>query len=367
MYCERTHCIFCENTHFTSLFQESKHIPLGSYNTDKPYQGQMMPINILICSKCGTGQTQYLGDLNEIYKINHAFAFGSILNGNNKTFIDKILKHTEVTGVIEVGAGSGILADHFIELLEVPYTIIDPYYFGKDDKRTILRDYINNIDISNIQANTLIMSHVFEHLYEPLKLIQSIQENIEYVCINFPDLEGYVRDGTYHVLNPEHIYYIENQFLVDVFKKYGFDCLHQSFYEGHSVHFIFKRSQPMDIVPMNLNTQSSLIQFYQSIHEKVAKIQALIDKYPDYEKYIWPCSIHNLYLFTFGLDIQSLNGILDNSPHKLNKYLYGTNLYCQSLNAIAQNETKKIIILNVGCFNKEVLLESNTKTQIFRV
>ena len=52
------------------------------------------------------------------------------------------------------------------------------------------------------------MSHVFEHLYDPMGLIQKISSlsGVNHIYINHPNLESFIKDGTYHVLNPEHIF-----------------------------------------------------------------------------------------------------------------------------------------------------------------
>lgn len=370
MYYERKVCIFCESRDFVKLFEKPKSILLGSYNTEDICQGERMPFNVLVCSNCGTGQTQYLGDLNEIYKVNHAFAFGSLLNENNRLFIEKILSAIgdQMKGIVEVGAGSGVLADRFMDSLEGEYTIIDPFYFGKETDRKVIREYIEKVDLSTVSANTMVISHVLEHLYEPLLWLRGLTENIRYIGLNFPDLETYVQKGTYHVLNPEHIYYVENDFLIDLFKKYGFQLIHRSSYQDHSVHFIFERSVPCEIVPRHKNTLESLTRFYNGIQAKVQHIQDIIAEHSGKEVYLWPCSIHNQYLFTFGLEPSQITGMLDNSLPKLNKYLYGTKLYCRSFKEVAEDTThEKIILLNGGCFNKEITFQNTAWTKIVMV
>jgi len=70
--------------------------------------------------------------------------------------------------------------------------------------------------------------------------------------------------------------------------------------------------------------------------------------------HIFPCSIHTLYLFAFGLNSKYFKSILDNSKNKINKYLYGYDIKCQSFNDFIKNDNNSIVILNGGCFNKEI-------------
>jgi len=76
----------------------------------------------------------------------------------------------------------------------------------------------------------------------------------------------------------------------------------------------------------------------------------------DNKIYIWPSSIHSLYLFTFGLNYDKLDGMLDNSINKIGNKMYGTELKISSFyEMINKNDEKTIILLNGGIFNKEII------------
>ena len=70
--------------------------------------------------------------------------------------------------------------------------------------------------------------------------------------------------------------------------------------------------------------------------------------------HIFPSSIHTIYLFTFGLKTNNIKSLLDNSKNKINKYLYSYDIICESFNDFVENNKKSIVILNGGCFNKEI-------------
>ena len=74
--------------------------------------------------------------------------------------------------------------------------------------------------------------------------------------------------------------------------------------------------------------------------------------------------MHTNYLFALGLDKSKIYGILDNAPHKIGKYLYGTDLKCLSFNDIIETTEDIVIILNGGCYNKEILNMFNNKPNI---
>ena len=44
-----------------------------------------------------------------------------------------------------------------------------------------------------------------------------IADNIKNIYLSLPDFDTYIEQGTYHLLNPEHTYYVETQFLENIF------------------------------------------------------------------------------------------------------------------------------------------------------
>jgi hypothetical protein len=359
----RNKCIFCNSVELSLFFENDNSIPVASYNVNKYDENiKLIPFNVLCCDNCFTFQTKYLGDLNDIYKNNHCDGCGTIRTEMHDRFAEIIINNVpNLFNVAEIGAGNGILSESILNIKKnINYTIIDPYYFGVKENRNIINDYIEQINISNINTNTIIMSHVFEHFYEPLTIIQKIEQsiNIEYICLCFPDLETYIKNNTYNVLTPEHTYYVENNFLKNIFLKYGFKTIIEEKFKEHSIFLIFKRTiKNNSLIVKNNNSINDIKKYYNSIFNKINKLNnLLLLTNENINTYIFPCSIHTLYLFAFGLNTKLIKSILDNSHSKINKYLYGYNLICESFNDIIINDEKSIIILNGGCFNKEINL-----------
>lgn len=363
-YTERKKCIFCKSSNIEKHFIEDFSIPLGSYNTDQIETYEFIPFNILKCNECFAYQTLYLGDLHEIYKINHADGYGSIRNNMNKDFSILIKDSiSDINGIVEIGAGGGALSDNILSIIKSKYTIIDPFYFGSCNNKEVINNFIEDVDLINIQANTVIMSHVFEHFYEPCEIINKISQssNIKYISLNFPDLETYVQKGTFHVLNPEHTFYVNNDFIVTLFNNYNFELIKRISYKEHSVFFIFERKDiNKQLKLINLDSHKLITNYYNMIHILINKIHNIISIDKNKDNYIWPCSMHTIYLFTLGLNKSIFKNILDNSESKINKYLYGYNIKCISFNELIKNNDKPInIFINGGCFNKELSNNSN--------
>jgi len=136
-----------------------------------------IPFNILCCDNCKTFQTKYLGDLNDIYNNNHCDGCVTIRTEMHDRFAELIVNNIpNLINVVEIGAGNGILSLSLFNIKnDIIYNIIDPSYFGVKENRIIINDYIENVDLNLIDTNVIIMSHVFEHFYEPLEIIKKLK------------------------------------------------------------------------------------------------------------------------------------------------------------------------------------------------
>lgn len=397
----RKNCIFCDTQLLYTYFEKDYENYIAHYQVDIDYKLENMvqiPFNILVCPTCKTAQTKYLGDLSEIYKTNHADSTGTTMINMHKMMKDFIMKYKDrINNIIEIGSSNGTLADIILEenqleniklhdenkveiiytenedvnlnsklhdedKVEIIYNIIEPSFFGKRKNKIIIDSFYEDVDDTLIQANTLIMSHVFEHFYKPMQIIEKIvsNKNIQHLFIVFPDLEYYINNNILHVLNTEHTYYIDNDFLIGILESQSFKLIEKKYYNNHSVLFYFNREDKESVDKdkikwNNINKNYSLDLYYNNIFKTISKCNELLEINKTCKKYIFPSSIHSLYCFIFGLKIELLDGFLDNSINKIGKKMYGTDLEIFSfMNIIEENNENIFIILNGGVFNKEV-------------
>ncbi len=366
-YIERTKCIFCRSQNIQTLFKENFTIPLGCYAVENDRNNQYMPFNITMCNNCKTYQTQYLGDIQIVYNYK-AKPYGKIRDTMYDVFTSFVLQNANVEKNVEIGGGSGTLCNLILKQKEVEYTIIDPEFSGENNNVHIINDFFENVDI--IDGDTIIMSHVFEHFYDPLDVMEKIhrRHNIKYIYINHPDLENFVREGSYLVLNPEHTFYIENRFLEELFLKYGFKLNKTYNHMKFAIFFEFERISTdinYDITPINYSSEKDIELFFNNLQNRVKDINNTLSTLPkDTKKYIWPCSMHTTYLLTFGLSTSLLDGVLDNSEYKIGKYLYGQALKCFSFNEIINQTGTIAIVLNGGVYNQEIQVQKQNITLI---
>lgn len=361
-FTKRKNCVFCNYELNDDFFTEDLFSFVAHYSVDNEYNNynyHKIPFNVCVCGNCKTPQIKYLGNLEEIYKINHADSTGDIMSNLHTENLNLILKYKDkINNIIEIGSSKGVLADLLLDKVNLKYFIIEPSYFGTlNDNKILINDFYENVDDSNINADTLIMSHVLEHFYEPMKILEKIKNNkkIKNIFLTFPDLEYYINNNVCHVLNTEHTFYVDNDFLIKVFQFFGFGLVEKMSYKNHSILLFFERNiEELDRNNFNLkNKNYDLNGFYSEIKNTVIKFNKIIESSLNTNFYLWPASIHSLYLLMFGLDESKLTGFVDNSINKIGKKMYGTNLKVFDFKKISV-EQDSTVLFNGGVFNCEV-------------
>jgi len=350
IYYERESCLMCKGKDFETFFVKDYDTPLSfsMYTTKKP--SYFMPFNILHCNVCKTVQTKYLGNPAIIYEVNHIDAFGSVKKNMHDLFSKFILENKEITGIVEVGASTDTLARCILETASLSYTIIDPDFRGDTTNIKVVPRLLENMSLSDVSGNTIVMSNLYEHLYDPVGTLQKLYtEGVEYIYLNNPDLEGGCRSNTYIILNTEHIYYIENEFLYKLFDANGFTLLSKENYSTHSIFMKFQRKPMVEPLRLIQNTSSyeDTKQYFSTMMRRIDVLNKLFEN-PNRKYYMWPCATYNIVLFVNGLNYTKLAGMLDNSPNKIGQKLYGYDVTCFDFKEIINSEDDTITVILGG-------------------
>jgi len=370
IYNVRKKCILCDSNQLSTYFDRDFEIPCSFSLFDTEQIAITIPYNIMSCNKCDIVQTKYIGNLSIIYGNNHVDSFGQTKNNMNNEFTYFILDNNQINGIIEIGACNDSLAQLIINNLDTSYTIVEADYKGDINTNiTIINSFIENVNLNKLSGNTLILSHIFEHLYEPIKFLDNISEseNIKYIYFNHPDFEYYCKNNIHNILNIEHIYYFEKQLLVNLLKKYNFILDKEYNYNNHSMFLKFIKTANIDTESQIINrtSKNDTLNYFKSMHYKISKLNNIMsDKTKNF--YIWPASAHTVILFVNGLNHNNICGILDNSPNKIGKILYKYNLKCLSLNELIKNKDDNtyIILGGAGNYLNELAI-NNTNIIIF--
>ena len=364
-YTIRTLCIICNTFLENTFLKNDLRIPLASYLIDSidNNENNFIPYNVYTCSLCKTSQIKYLGNLDDIYKYNHADSTGSIMKNLHKNVLIVLKKYiSNISNITEIGSSYGFLSNIILNKFDSlqKYYIIEPSFMGNViEKQIIINDFFENVDYTKYSdSNTIIISHVFEHFYNPIDILGKLQNNlnIENVLLVWPDLEHYKDNNTRHILNTEHTFYIDNNLIEQLFNNFSFKIIEKIRYENHSVIFFFTRYENLEKVKLE-NVNYSIENYYNSLLNKKEQIVEFIkiNKSNNKNICIWPASVHTQFLLmVLELTTSDIDLVLDNSKNKIGKYLYGYNLRCESFEENINNKNNAII-LNGGCFNKEVM------------
>ena len=364
-FSKRNVCCICNSNNLQELFDKDIEISpsLNLFETNKTHD--LIPYNILECQKCNSSMIKYLADINIVYGKNHIDAYGSLKNEKHIKFKNFILENKNIKTICEIGAATGDLARNIVEESDIKYKIIEPNYKGEPHKKIkIVKSYFEIANKDDIEADCLIMSDVFEHFYNPLEALKKIFETgYKYVILNHPDFDHAIENNHCIILNIEHTFQIEHQLLFNLYNNFGYTLNRKYNFKNFSLFLEFKKENNLIKKPIkNINTSNNIRIFIKNIKEITKKINNYINNNSEREYYIWPCSVHSTTLFLFGLDYKKLNGILDNSPNKINKYIDGYNLLCSSFNNIIKSKNKNITIIISGA--NAYIKELNLKTDV---
>jgi len=370
-YKVRTTCLICKNNDLVPILARDTTTSLSLAMYDEPYPDAFfVPYNVLRCTSCKTYQTQCLGDLNLVYAKNHIDSFGSVKTNMHTRFTKFITKNTDITGIIEVGPATDILATEILgdASRDISYSVVDPDFKGDRSKVKVYDTFVEDVDFDTVEGNTVVMSNLFEHLYYPMDIIDKIQrhKNNKYIYLNHPNFDHACKNDILVLLNIEHVFYVENDFVIKMFNNFGYTCMEKDNYETHTVLFKFERThEPIHTAITNVTTDNEITGYLQRMFRKVNAINDILSQPTNV--YIWPASVHTTALFTSGVEYTKISGLLDNSPSKIGKFFYGYNLKCFSLNDMLTScdENTTIILGGSDCYLKELELGNTRATIIY--
>jgi hypothetical protein len=353
IYTVREQCVMCNENLEKLVYLSNSETAICYSFFETVQKTYFIPYNLFICNSCNTVQNKYLCDLRLLYKTNHIDNFGQVKHNMHSFFANFIVDNKIISGTIEIGACHDYLSRLILNNSNIKdINIIDPSFIGNHENLNIINKYFEDYDITNIKANTIIMSNVFEHFYKPLEILEKIRDsNIEYIYVNHPNLDFALENNVHINLTAEHTFYINNRFMTQLFKKFGFKQTKIEYFENHTICYEFKRDNNTNTNINLLNDTSSFNKYIISINEIVKKINTIIEENKGCKFYMWPASMHLVPLFINGCNYSKLTGLLDNSPNKIGKYFYGYNLLCESFKEIINISDKNTYIFLGGAEN----------------
>jgi len=339
-------------------------------------------LNWWINVKSGNIQIHPKVSLDKLYYKSHGSGtVGKIWKDHHELFFKLVKKYLK-GNVCEIGGGNNSISKKISNYSK----IINFYCFDKNLKlkkinrkvKIITKFFDRNFFKSknSFQADLVIHSHTFEHLYDPNKFLQDVKsilsKNGKHI-FTMPNMQPMIKKGYANAMNFEHPFYYDEKLVDCLLLKNNFKIIKKKlFKEDHSIMYVTK-------IDNSHNTnQNKKLNNYQQYNKnfklfkktfelwkkEIIKINKLIKGYNNV--FLFGAHVFSQLQIFNGLNKKKIIGILDNDKNKINDFLYGTNLKVYNP-IILKKITKPCVVLRAGSYNKEIkkqLLEINKSTVI---
>ena len=352
---DRTKCIFCD-IKLNIVFITKSHTSFSpSIYPDETIQIlQDLPIGQ--CELCTSLQYMKIINPELLYKDSHNETsttptwkkhHNSFYEFCDKNIIDK-------KNILEIGGAQCILAKRFIdEYKDITYTVIDFIENEIKENRIIIKH--KNCEEYKFYNESIIMSHVFEHLHNPSIFLENISKsNVDKIIISVPNLHYLLLQDNINLINIEHTFYFTPVHLFNLFGKYSFHCTSQNNFMNHSNFFCFERKESIyKQLSYNMNEQELLSTFFK---RRTLRFDNIKFKETDINIWIVPAGHYGyiLYQSLYSRNLyKNVAGFLDNDKSKQNKYMTSTSLYIYPFE-ILKDKVDITILLYGGPYTDEI-------------
>jgi hypothetical protein len=367
MLITRTHCVICDNE-LSQITELHNHV-LSFSPTIKPcHTNETVTIPIGYCNKCYSLQCMKLIPPDVLYKDSHNETFHTPTWKEHHSRFYDFFKDTliHMSTCIEIGGAQCILANKIMQNhTTLQYSILDMI----EQSLTNIDVQIGNCEEYAFFQDGVILSHVFEHLHQPLAFLENIKKSsVNYIIISVPNLEYLLEQNNLNIVNIEHTFYYNKMHLNYLFNHISFSCIKHEEFNHHSLFYIFKRDpNRIDAMP-EFTCNEKLITYYETRDDILHPLDIPI--YND----IWiaPAGIYGYTIYSYLIKKGHTNRIkafIDNDQSKQNKYLSGTCVPILPYSTLC-NQSNITVILYGGIYTKEILSQItllNNKVDIITI
>lgn len=319
----RSICVLCSSKLLTSIYTK-ENVPSCIFSTSELFSSDTFTtFELLGCENCNCVQMKYLTDPTLLYRETHNITYNTpTWAKHHREFSKFIISDIQSPELfIEIGGQSGVLAKEILSSFSTPYTILDlcenpPVIEGIS--------YVNtNCETYSYPSNSIvILSHVFEHLYNPIEFIKRLSmSKIKTVFISIPNMDVWLSTNVLSFIHVEHTFYCDSFYIVDAFSRHGYTCTKQQNFLNHSVFYRFDIDDTKVYVqpPVYPNTIERFKSYLLERDTKVSSIEV------HDTTFIFPAGHYGQLIYnTIKGDKTKIISFLDNDPSKVGLRVYGT-------------------------------------------
>jgi len=279
--------------------------------------------------------------------------------------------------ILEIGGAHGILSREYKKENSIDWTILEPNPSPAEGvDATFIKGFFDNKFNFDGEIDTIIHSHVFEHVYYPDEFISHISgflEDGQKLIFSLPNMQEMLKRKYTNCINFEHTVFITEPYIEYLLSKHGFKQVAKKYFkDDHSIFYAYLKDHSIGEInlPDNLYEHNKKIfQDYVDYHKKlISGLNKKIDNISeDQPIYLFGAHVFAQYLIEFGLDTSRIICLLDNDTNKQGKRLYGTNMVVESPKILIDVDNP-IVILKAGVYNHEIsddIINNINPTTIF--
>ncbi|MDO8657561.1 MAG: class I SAM-dependent methyltransferase [Candidatus Levybacteria bacterium] len=312
-----------------------------------------------ICRDSGMIQLDKVLPLDMVYLDEHADGVGAVWQKHYIAFAG-FIKMFSIKNVLEVGGGNGEVAKLCTDdKKDINWTIIEPNPIFKGNKKIkVIKGWFDEEFKFKDNINTVIHSHVLEHMYDPdafIRQITHILKKGDKHIFSLPNIYDLLLNKFTNSINFEHTIFLTEYFVDYLLKKNGFKIIKKKYFFKHSIFYATEKSDKnSDIryISKYKEYKKMFIGFIDYHQNLINDLNRKIDSFGG-EIYIFGAHIFSLYLFAFGLKKEKITAVLDNSELKHKKRLYGTGLNVYFPEVI-KNKKNTAVILKAAAYQQEI-------------
>jgi SAM-dependent methyltransferase len=346
------------------IIYKFKDFPVFLGCVDSPVKNDLVAnMEWAIDKDTGMIQLVKLIPLKTLYLNQHNDSIGKIWEDLYKEFSLFILSSINKHNILEIGGAHDKLANYVLDAnKKTRWTIIEPNPQNiRNKKIKIIKGWFDKKFMSPDSFDTIVHSHVLEHVYNPDDFLKSVADLLRPGQKHFfviPNMLPMLKNKFTNCLNFEHTTFLTEYFTDYLLKRNGFKILEKKYYGNpHSIFYatekLSQKQKQLPIIKSKYNIYKKIFMNFIVYHKKmINSINLKMRKTKD-PVYLFGAHIFSTYLFAFGLKKDKIISILDNSPLKQGKRLYGTNLMVESPKKL-KDKGPVNVILKAGIYNEEI-------------
>ena len=329
------------------------------------------------CGNCLNVQLFSYPDLEEVYEIAHNNEIiGEKWINHYREFSSFILSNLKKDSeIFEIGDPTAKISSLIAKDERIKeWSIIEPNLNKIElPKVKFINSFFDKNFISDKAYDCIIMSHVFEHLYDFSTLIPVFEKMLNEtgkIIISVPNLKHLYDTNAMSPLGLhfEHTIYLDKNIIEFLLSKFNFELIDYNKYINHSEFYCFSKSKnKMKLnLKINLNLKEKIQYIFKEKKDKIQKINAIVELGNYDAVFIYGAHIQTVMFDRLGLNSDLITGALDNDKSKHYKFLYGTNIKAFPPDILNQYQSP-ILICDMGAYTDEILkqmLESYPHTKI---